>query len=112
LTKRLFVSSLLTLAALVHLALPVCAQRPSLGPLTFEEGAPLQRLGYTPMLEIADPVGDGVVRMDLWMGYSNVFERDSSDVHDVYLDLERYITTVTLRYGVSDAVEVGGRFTW
>ena len=98
--------------ALTGLVSPLAAQRASLGPLTFEEGAPLQRLGYTPTLEIADPVGEGAVRMDLWMGYSNVFERDSSEVHDIYLDLERYITTATLRYGVSDALEVGGRLTW
>jgi hypothetical protein len=50
--------------------------------------------------------------MDLWMGYSNVFERDSSEVHDVYLDLERYIWTATLRYGVAENLEVGGRATW
>lgn len=111
-TKRLFVSSLLIAAAIVHLAAPVCAQRPSLGPLTFEEGSPLQRLGYTPMLEIADPVAGGSVRMDLWMGFSNVFERDSSDVHEVFLDMERIIAAATLRYGVSDALEVGARFTW
>jgi hypothetical protein len=112
LTKLPFVPFLLIAFVLLHPAPPVSAQRPSLGPLTFEEGAPLQRLGYTPMLEIADPVGDGAVRVDLWMGYSNIFERDSSEVHDVYLDLERYIYTATLRYGVGDALEVGGRFTW
>ena len=111
-TKTPFVSTLLIAATFLHLALPVSAQRPSLGPLTFEEGAPLQRLGYTPMLEIADPVGDGSVRMDLWMGFSNVFERDSSDAHDVFMDMERVVAAATLRYGVSDAFEVGGRFTW
>ena len=61
--KTPFVAFLLIAAAFVHLALPVSGQRPSLGPLTFEEGSPLQRLGYTPMLEIADPVADGSVRM-------------------------------------------------
>ena len=87
------------------------AQRPSLGPLTFEEGYPLQRMGLTPQLEIPDAVDQGRVRLDLWMGYSNVFERDSSVVHDVYLDLERFIWTATLRYGIAQDLEVGGRLT-
>jgi len=99
-------------SGLMAAAGPVLAQHPSLGPLTFEEGAPLQRLGYTPMLEIADPVGKGSTRLDLWMGFSNVFERDSSATHDTYLDFERFITTATVRYGVSSALEIGGRLTW
>lgn len=111
--KRLERASLL-LTPLILLALPGSArsQTTPLGPVTFEEGAPLQRLGYTPMLEIADPVGKGRVRMDWWMGFANLFERDSSSVHDVYLDMERFIVAATLRYGVGDGVEVGGRLTW
>ncbi len=111
-TKRIFVSSLLITAVRFALVPAAFAQAPPLGPLTFEEGAPLQRMGYTPMLEIADPVGRGAARMDWWIGFSNVFERDSSDVHDVYLDLERLIVTATVRYGLGDDLEVGGRVTW
>lgn len=97
---------------LAVLAAPAAAQHPSRGPLTFEEGYPLQRMGYTPMLEAPDPVAPGNVRLDLWMGFSNVFERDSSATHDVYLDLERFIYTATLRYGLAADWEVGGRLTW
>ncbi len=88
------------------------AQAPSHGPLSSEEGAPLQRLGYTPMTEGADPVGAGLLRADLWMGYSNIFEQDSAADHNLYLDLERLLTAMTVRYGIAEAVEVGARATF
>lgn len=102
------------LPAALIVAAPVrsLAQSPSLGPLTAEEGAPLQRLGYTPMTEGADPVGAGMFRADLWMGYSNIFEQDSTAGHNLYLDLERLLTAMTLRYGISDQAEVGARATF
>lgn len=84
---------------------------PPLGPLTAEEGAPLQRLGLTPMVEMADPVGAGAFRTEMWVAYTNVFEQDSAATHNLYLDMERVLTALTLRYGVTDRLEVGGRAT-
>lgn len=90
---------------------PGCAQHPSLGPLSAEEGAPLQRLSYTPMVEGADVTPAGALRADLWVGYTNIFEQDSADAATLYLDVERMITAATLRYGIARGVEVGGRVT-
>ncbi|MDT8341989.1 MAG: DUF3187 family protein, partial [Longimicrobiales bacterium] len=72
---------------------------------------PLQRLSLTPMVEMADPVGEGRLRADLWFGYSNIFEQDSTDTHNLYLDLERLVTALTVRYGVNERLEVGARAT-
>ena len=80
-----------------------------LGPLGAEEGAPLQRLGYTPMVEAAAPVAAGRVRTEVWIGYSNLFEQDSTADHVLYLDMERMITAVTVRYGIAEGGEVGAR---
>jgi hypothetical protein len=77
-----------------------------------EEGAPLQRLGYTPMTEGADPVDEGLLRADLWLGYSNIFEQDSAADHNLYLDLERLLTAVTIRYGLPSDAEIGVRATF
>jgi hypothetical protein len=102
------------LPLLVVLLLPVAvrAQRPALGPLGAEEGAPLQRLGYTPMVEAAAPVAVGTLRTDLWIGYSNLFEQDSTADHVLYQDMERMIAAVTVRYGLARDVEVGGRLSF
>ncbi len=87
------------------------AQTRPLGPLTAEEGAPLQRLGLTPTVEGADPLPAGALRVDLWLGYSNIFEQDSTENHSLYLDLERLLTALTVRYGPRPGLEVGGRVT-
>jgi len=87
------------------------AQRPSFGPLTFEEGAPINRLSYTPMMESADVVGRGRVVSDLYLGLSNMFEHDSTATRLIFVDMERLITGVTVRWGATDDVEVGGRLT-
>lgn len=97
-------------------AAPVGAQSPprpipSLGPLTSEEGAPLQRLGFTPTMEGAALTPPGAVRADLWMGYASIWEQDSSAVADVFLDMERLITAATVRAGVTAALELGARAT-
>ncbi|HSG48470.1 MAG TPA: DUF3187 family protein, partial [Longimicrobiales bacterium] len=84
---------------------------PPLGPLTAEEGAPLQRLGLTPMVELADPVAQGTFRADLWVAWSNIFEQDSAATHNLYLDMERVLSALTLRYGVTDRLELGARAT-
>ena len=85
--------------------------RPSLGPLTSEEGAPLQRLGLTPAMEGVTLTPRGTVRADVWLGYASIWEQDSSSVANVFLDLERLITAATLRVGVTDRLELGARAT-
>lgn len=87
------------------------AQTSWYGPLTTEEGSPLQRLSYTPMTEAADPVARGAFRTDVWLGFSNVFERDSADAYLLYFDMERLISAATVRYGLADGLEIGGRVT-
>jgi hypothetical protein len=82
-----------------------------MGPLSSEEGSPLHRVSYTPMMELADPAPVGRLTADLWLGYSNIFEQDSAATHELFIDMERLITTTTLRYGVRDGFEVGGRVT-
>jgi hypothetical protein len=84
---------------------------PSLGPLTSEEGAPLQRLGFTPTMEGVMLTPRGGVRADVWMGYASIWEQDSSSVANVFLDLERLVTAVTVRFGVAERVELGARAT-
>jgi hypothetical protein len=91
--------------------IPGVAQHPVYGPLTWEEGSPFQRLALTPAFERADPVTRGSVAADLWLGYSNIFEQDSTDTHVLFLDTERLLTAVTVRWGAAERVEVGGRFT-
>jgi len=90
---------------------PGASQQPPYGPLTWEEGSPLQRLALAPPFERADPVGAGVVSADLWLGYSNIFEQDSSATHQVFLDTERLLTALTVRWGAAERVELGGRVT-
>lgn len=89
----------------------VLAQHPSLGPLGTEEGSPLQMLGYTPMVEVPEPVARGKLRVDVWLGYANLFEQDSSTLAIMYLDTERLITATTVRYGLANHLEVGARAT-
>lgn len=85
--------------------------RPSLGPMVAEEGAPFQRLGYTPAVEVTPTVPVGTLRTDVWLGYANLFEQDSTADHRFYQDMERAIWAITLRYGAADGLEVGGRLT-
>ena len=87
------------------------AQRPSFGPLAFEEGGPINRLGYTPMMESADVVPSGGITSSLYLGLSNMFEHDSSATHFIFVDMERLITAATVRWGIADGFEVGGRVT-
>lgn len=100
--------SLLPLFGSLHAA----AQQPSFGPLTTEEGAPLQRISYTPMVEGSDVVAPGSVATDLWLGYSNIFEQDSSATHVLFMDMERLLSVGTVRWGIRNGLEVGGRLTF
>ena len=90
---------------------PVTAQAPSFGPLITGGGGPLQRISYTPMSERADPVDRGTLATELWVGYSNIFEEDSTATHELFLDMEQLIKVVSIRYGVAEGWEVGGRVT-
>lgn len=106
------VRALATAAAIVaSVTAPAQAQTAPFGPLTSEEGSPLQRVSYTPMMERADLTAPGTLATDVWLGYSNIFEQDSAATHVLFMDLERLITTTTVRYGVSERLEIGGRLT-
>jgi len=87
------------------------AQQPSFGPLTYEEGAPLQRLGFTAAMENADPVPAGTWALEMVNAYSNVFEQDSTTTHVLFLDMERLITGLTVRWGARESLELGARLT-
>lgn len=87
------------------------AQQPSFGPLTYEEGSPLQRVAYTPTTEGAEVVPTGVWSVELYSGYSNIFEQDSTATHVLFLDMERLTNALTVRWGAFDGVELGGRVT-
>jgi hypothetical protein len=43
---------------------------------------------------------------------SNVFEQDSTERHVVFIDMERLLTAVTVRWGAGESLEVGGRLTF
>jgi Protein of unknown function (DUF3187) len=103
---------LATLIVLATGASTAAAQRPSFGPLTTEEGAPLERISYTPMVEGADVTHPGGLATDVWLGYSNIFEQDSSSNHVVFMDMERLLTTATVRWGVGEGLELGGRLAF
>lgn len=87
------------------------AQQPSFGPLTFEEGGPINRVSYTPMMESADVVPLGALTSTVYLGFSNLFEHDSASTHLIFVDMERLITAATVRWGVAEGFEVGGRVT-
>ena len=102
----------LALAVLV-LAVPrvAWAQSPSHGPLTYEEGSPLHRISYTAMMEDAAVTSRGAVVADLWLGFSNIFEQDSTATHVLFLDMERLVSSVTVRWGATERLELGARVT-
>ena len=83
------------------------AQNPTHGPLTYEEGSPLHRISYTTMMEDASVTGRGAWSADVWFGFSNIFEQDSAATHVLFMDMERLVSTVTLRWGATDRLEEG-----
>ena len=89
----------------------MAAQQPPLGPLTAEEGAPLHRIALVPAMEGADLAAPGTLAVDVWLGFSNIFEQDSSETHLLYMDMERLLTAVSVRWGAAERLEVGGRVT-
>ena len=107
---RFLVAVQLALAGLAF-APPVAltGQTSSFGPLWSEEASPIHRLGHTPMSEGADPVEARTFQVDVWSGFSNIFEQDSADTHEVFIDMERLATAVVARYGLGNGLEIGGR---
>lgn len=71
----------------------------------------MNRLSLTPMMETADVVPVGTFASDVYLGLSNMFEYDSTATHLIFVDMERLITAVTVRWGAAEGVEVGGRAT-
>lgn len=109
---RLLMPPFAAVVAVASLGAPSArAQQPSFGPLTYEEGAPLQRLGFTAAMEDADPVPAGAWALELVNAYSNVFEQDSTATHVLFLDMERLITGLTVRWGAAESIEIGARLT-
>jgi hypothetical protein len=53
----------------------------------------------------------GTVRAELWVGYGSIWEQDSTHAAILFLDMERVITAVTVRVGVTDRIELGARGT-
>jgi hypothetical protein len=102
---------LLFLVFLAHSPVGAAAQASPHGPLTWEEGNPVHRLASTPAFEPADLLSAADLAVDVWLGWSNLFEQDSSATHVVFLDTERLISAVTVRWGAADRLEVGGRIT-
>lgn len=88
------------------------AQSAPVGPITFEEQSPLQRVSYTFRTEGADLVAPGRIEADLWLGYSNIFEHDSSGTHRLFLDMGSLLSSTTLRYGLARDWEVGTSLTF
>lgn len=104
-------SVLLALAMAAATTSMVAGQSRPFGPLSSEEGSPLHRISFTPMTEGADLTRAGGWTFDAWTGYSNIFEQDSSATHELFLDMERIVTTLGVRWGARDGLEIGARLT-
>jgi hypothetical protein len=105
-------AALFLAGAILAMPGPSAAQSGSFGPLVTEEGGPLQRIAYTPATEGADLIGRGHFGAEVWVGYSNIFEQDSASTHQLYIDMERLISTVGVRWGATERLELGGRATF
>ena len=99
------------LAAALGVPLPVGAQT-AFGPLSSKEAGPLQRVGFSHVVEGADLVEAGAVQAESWIGYSNIFEEDSTATHHLFMDLERLSTDFGMRWGATPRLEVGGRLSF
>ena len=93
--------------------LPVGARgQGSAGPLRTSEQNPLYRLLYVPEAEPADPVGEDAFRFEFSTSYSNVLEASNRPNHTHLFDLEQMTTSLAVRYGWTNALEVGARVGW
>jgi hypothetical protein len=80
-----------------------------MGPLTFEEGGPINRMSLTPTMESADVGPVGTVGSDFYLCLSTRYENDSAATHMINVDMERLIRAATVRGGDREGLEVGGR---
>ena len=101
----------LILLAVLVAPLPAAAQAP-FRPLATQEAGPIPRVGFTHIVEGADLVGDGVVQAEGSAAYSNIFEKDSTTVHRLFMDLERLSTDVEVRWGATPRLEAGARLSF
>jgi hypothetical protein len=79
----------------------------SRGPLRIAERNPLYHLFLTPMVLGADVLAAGERWIGIGSAYSNVFERNQGETLQQLFDLERLHSTVTVRQGVRDGLELG-----
>ena len=98
--------------ALLFLLPPGAAAQESAGPLRTSEQNPLYRLLYVPETEPAAPVREGTLRFELSSSYSNILEASHRASHAHLFDLEQMTNSLAVRYGWTDALEVGARMGW
>ena len=100
------------LLALLLLFPPGAAAQESAGPLRTSEQNPLYRLLYVPETEPAAPLREGALRFELSSSYSNILEASNRVSHAHLFDLEQMTNSLAVRYGWTDAFEVGARVGW
>ncbi|MDA1103665.1 MAG: DUF3187 family protein [Gemmatimonadetes bacterium] len=110
-SRRLYACRIVPVVAFLLVPAAAGAQQPSFGPLTSEEGAPLHRISLTATTETAELSRRGALTFEIWNGFSNIFEQDSSATHVLFLDMERLLSTLTVRWGATERVEVGARLS-
>jgi len=108
-TDRFALARIQALLLLVLVCVPRLACGQAVGPFQTSEQNPLYRMLYVPDAEAADPVAEGVLRIDFSTSYSDVFEVDNSERHYHIFDLEQMTNSLTLRYGFSPSLELGVR---
>lgn len=94
-------------AMLAMTAVPAAAQD-AVGPLRTAEQNPLYRLFHVPQPEPADVVGDGRFRVEISTAYSNIHEASRTASYRQLFDREQMTNAFAIRYGLGDALEVGG----
>ena len=88
---------------------PGAAAQESAGPLRTSEQNPLYRLLYVPETEPAALLREGALRFELSGSYSNILEASNRVSHAHLFDLEQMTNSLAVRYGWTDALEVGAR---
>ena len=100
------------LLVLLFLFPPGVVAQESAGPLRTSEQNPLYRLLYVPETETAAPLREGALRFELSGSYSNILEASNRASHTHLFDLEQMTNSLAVRYGWTDALEVGARVGW
>jgi len=89
---------------------PRTATLASRGPLSIAERNPLYRLFLTPPAARAELLPKGARSIEVGVAHSSVFHDNQSSWVYQRFDLEQTQTSVSLRHGVTDALEVAVRF--